>query len=96
MTTSLLPLGLVVVFGSALTLRLWLGHGGKSEAQPAAVSRSEANRDIERRLDRAVNGPSPGCGVARKDPDRLSPSDAPPYIPRPQVCSSPERWRETP
>lgn len=85
MNATLLPLGLVVAFGSALTLRLLVGHGTADEAQPVPASRSEMNREIERRLDLAVNGPCP-----------IPPADASPYIPRPQPCSSPEPWRARP
>ena len=94
MTVSLLPLALVVAFGSALTLRLMLGPGGGPEARPAPVSRSEMNRDIERRLDLAVNGPSAACDAVR--PDRLSAHRAAPFIPPSHPCPSPERWREKP
>ena len=93
MTVSLLPLALVVAFGSALTLRLILGPGGGPEAQPAPVSRSEMNRDIERRLDLAVNGPSAACDLA---PGRFSTPHAAPLVRPSQPCPSPERWREKP
>lgn len=94
MTVSLLPLGLVVAFGSALTWRLWLGHDGRSEAQPAAVSHSETNRDIERRLDLVVNGPIHPCAAIRRASEGLIVSDASPFTPRPRPCPSPEPWRE--
>ncbi len=58
MTPSLLPLALVVALGTAVTLSLMLDHGDRSEARPVAAGRCEMNRDIERRLDLAVNGSS--------------------------------------
>jgi len=59
MTASLLPVALLIVLGSALTMRSMLAHERRSEAPPAPLARCEAQRDIERRLDLAVNGPSP-------------------------------------
>jgi hypothetical protein len=94
MTGSLLPLALVVALGSAFTMRLVTDHNGRTE--PAAVSHSAMNRDIERRLDLVVNGPSQGCGPARKSIGRLPPSDAFTNIPHPQPCASPENWKERP
>lgn len=54
MTASLLPVALLIALGSALTLRS-IAHGNRGQAQPTAIARCEANRDIERRLDLAVN-----------------------------------------
>lgn len=85
MTVSLLPLALVVALGSAVTLRLMVGQGSRGAARPASPSRSEVNRDIERRLDLAVNGPSLTCGAPRPARSRAVP---------PPSCSSPEPWRE--
>ena len=96
MAASLLPLGLVVAFGSALALRVMMTNGIRNEAQTTPASRSEMNRDIERRLDLVVNGPSPGCGGSHKGPARIAASVTSLNLPHPQPCSSPERWRETP
>ncbi len=59
MTASVLPVALLIALGSALTLRSMLVHEHRSAAPPAPIGRCEMNRDIERRLDLAVNGPSP-------------------------------------
>jgi hypothetical protein len=58
MTTSLLPVALVIVLGSALTMRSALAHQRRSDPPPVTINRCEMNRDIERRLDQAVNGRS--------------------------------------
>ena len=59
MTASVLPVALLIALGSALTMRSMLAHERRSEAPPVPMGRCEMNRDIERRLDLAVNGPSP-------------------------------------
>ncbi len=56
MIPSLPPLALVVALGTAVTMRLMLDHGDRSETRPVAAGRCEMNRDIERRLDLVVNG----------------------------------------
>jgi hypothetical protein len=96
MTSSLLPLSLAVALGAALTVRLMTSHGPKGEVQPVPADRGEMNRDIERRLDLVVNGPSLPCAAIRRTPGPLAPPDASPFTPRAQPCPSPERWREKP
>ena len=59
MTASVLPVALLIALGSALTMGSILAHERRSAAQPAPMGHCEMNRDIERRLDLAVNGRSP-------------------------------------
>jgi hypothetical protein len=59
MTASVLPVALLIVLGSALTMRSILVHEPRREARPAPSGRCEMNREIERRLDSVVNGSSP-------------------------------------
>ncbi len=95
MTASPIPLALVIAFGSALSVRLLVDPGARSGREDRSPVRSEANRDIERRLDRVVHGPSVDCGATRRAPAPLSP-DVSLSIPQPQPCSSPEPWRKDP
>ena len=81
MTTGLLSLGLVVTLASGLSLSLMRIRAAVGEAHLAAV-RSDLNRDLERRLDLAVNGTSTACVAVR--------------IPLAHPCPSPQPWRETP
>lgn len=96
MTASLLPLGLVIAFGSALTLRLLAEPGIRSGAGNPPPARSETNRAIERRLDRAVNGPPADCVTTPRPLDPLLFPHASRSVLQPQPCSSPEPWRRKP
>jgi hypothetical protein len=94
MTASLFPLGVAVALG-ALTLRLALTHGSRIETQSAA-SRIAMNRDIERRLDLAVNGPSAAPPTIRTCPGPLPPCEPRSFVSPAQPCASPELGGERP
>ena len=97
MTTRILALGLLAAVGSAMTVRLAPGHGWESEIPLDPAGRSEMlNRDIERRLDLVVNGPSTECTTIRNPPVAFHPPGATRFITHPAPCPSPEPWRTNP
>ena len=63
--TAFLSTVLTLALASALTFAIFLGGGGDGPASSERPLQNSANREIERRLDLAVNGSGPRAIAAR-------------------------------
>ena len=96
MTSRFLAIGLLATLGTGLTAKVAPGHGRGPDVPLDPASRSELNREIERRLDLAVNGRPAGCSEIREPSGPFHPPRATRFVAQAPPCSSPEPWRTQP